>query len=109
MSTSPVRRKKNKTWSGLVMTPAQPNPESAESSHPTSPTQRFTFSRSHSNLSNDERTPLLTNATRSRIRLGSAAGEPNGTNNGTARLSRHHSFNGMAGSTPQLGLSPTLE
>ncbi|TVY91107.1 H(+)/Cl(-) exchange transporter [Lachnellula willkommii] len=92
-SSSPNKRKK--TWSGLTMTPANPNPESAESSNPPSPIQRATdLSHSLSSLvSNDERTPLLRDGPRSRIRPHTAAAS--GTNIASgSRLSRHQSFNG---------------
>jgi hypothetical protein len=109
MASSPVKRKKTKTWSGLTMTPAHHlQPESAESSNPPSPTQRFSLlSRSQSNVSNDERTPLLQNGARSRVRPQGAASATN--SNGAPSLSRHHSFNGMLKPTDQLGLSPTFQ
>ncbi|KAH6668861.1 chloride channel [Halenospora varia] len=69
------------------------HPDSADSSTPVSPTQKFT--RTHSTLSNDERTPLLPSAGRSRLRLQSAAMDGAGTTNARPpRLSRHESHNG---------------
>ncbi|KAH8780349.1 chloride channel [Hyaloscypha finlandica] len=69
----------------LSMTPAL---RSADSSGPPSPTfLRANLPRNQSNLSTDERTPLLPSAGRSRIRVQSTL-EP-----GKARLSRGHSFN----------------
>ncbi|KUJ19101.1 uncharacterized protein LY89DRAFT_683043 [Mollisia scopiformis] len=63
--------------------------DSANSSSPPSPTaRRADLSRSHSNLSHDERTPLLPSAGRSRIRLQSAAEAVK------PPISRHHSVAG---------------
>jgi len=67
------------------MTPAL---RSADSSEPPSPTfMRTNLTRTQSNISTDERTPLLQSAGRSRIRIQSAL------ESGKARLSRGHSFN----------------
>lgn len=86
-------RRKTPTWSGLNLNMTRAHPDSADSSTPVSPTQKFT--RTHSTLSNDERTPLLPSAGRSRLRLQSAAMDGAGTTNARPpRLSRHESHNG---------------
>src|ERR1700712_5253307 len=93
---------RQRTWSDrsgrtaaeeLTMTPAL---RSADSSGPPSPTfLRANLTRTQSNLSTDERTPLLQSAGRSRIRVQSAL------ESGKARLSRGHSFNNGK-TSPQL-------
>ena len=81
----------------LTMTPAVVL-TSADNSTPPSPTttRRIDLERTHSTLSNDERTPLLHSAGRSRIRIQSAVESAAGTVTGKPLLSRHQSINGMA-------------